>query len=123
VENGHHRGASLPVAEETAAAGIIAAVRYPDSVLPVADRASSDRGAASSSGQATDRNSQPGSLQNAEDGGSDVGQTGETGMDLVNARRGYIAPIDIVVGPMNDPGAKQASLTAKKIAEKPDNAV
>jgi hypothetical protein len=125
TENGNHRDALSTAVEdeETTAAGILGAVRYLNSVLPDEDRASSDRGVASSSGPATDRNSQPASLQNAEDGGFDVRQTGETGMELVNARRGYIAPIDIVVGPMNDPGAKQALLTAKKIAEKPNNAV
>jgi hypothetical protein len=114
AENGDLRS------DSAAAAGIIAMVRYPDSLLTDQERTSSDRGAVSLSGQATNGNSQPASLQNEGDGGSDLGRTGETGVDLVNARRGYIAQIDIVVGPMNDPGAKQAALIAKKIAENPD---
>jgi hypothetical protein len=122
AENWDHMGASLPAAGGTDAAGILAEVWYPDSVLPGEEQAASDGGAMSSSVQATDMNSQQVSLQN-EESGSDLGQTEETGTDLVSTRGGYIAPIDIIVGPMSDPGAKQASLTAKEIAEKPDNAV
>ena len=44
-------------------------------------------------------------------------------VDLVSARRGYIAPIDIVVGPLNDSEARQAAAKAARIiAAKPDNA-
>jgi hypothetical protein len=45
--------------------------------------------------------------QKADDGNLLLNQTEETDIDLVSAKMGYIAPIDIIVGPMNDPIMKQ----------------
>jgi hypothetical protein len=111
TENGYDRDTA------PATTGLAGMVSYPDSTLP-GENGSVYGDATSPSGSATDVDSRQASLQQVESGGSGMGQPGETVMDLVSAQRGYIAPIDIVVGPMSDPGAKQASLTAKKLLKK-----
>jgi hypothetical protein len=59
--------------------------------------------------------------QTADDGNPVLNQTQETDIDLVSAKRGYIAPIDIVVGPMNDPILKQHFRPPdKKLEDQPD---
>jgi hypothetical protein len=114
---------SVPDVEATRATAPMADLRMFDSAIPADGQASTGRGAMFLSAQTGDRKSRPVSSGNAEESGADRGQDAASGMDLVNARRGYIAPIKIVVGPMNDPETRQALLTAKKIADKPDDTV
>jgi hypothetical protein len=125
TDNGKNSYASPLAVQETNAAGILAADYTLDPAAPAAEiPAASANREALPSGQFPDNDSLSTNLQDGDDGGSGLNQTGEMGADLVSARKGYIAPIDIVVGPMNDPGAKQqATLAAKKIEEKPNGAL
>ena len=59
--------------------------------------------------------------QKADDGNLLLNQTEETEIDLVSAKMGYIAPIDIIVGPMNDPISKQPYRSPdNKLEDEPD---
>ena len=68
----------------------------------------------------TDNQTATADNQSAGDGSLVLIQTGETDMDLVSARMGYIAPIDVIVGPMNDFSLKQDTSTDRRLEEKPD---
>ena len=122
TDNGKNIVASPLAAQKTNAASIAVADYSLDPADPAAEvLAVSDNRAALHPGRFPDSHSLSIYPQDGDDGGSGLNQTGEIGADLVSARRGYIAPIDIVVGPMNDPGGKTL-LTAKKIGEKPKGA-
>jgi len=76
-----------------------------------------ESGTAKSSQQVSDKQAIGAARQNGEDGSLILNQTGETDIDLVSAKMGYIAPIHIIVGPMNDPILKQQYRSPNKELE------
>lgn len=108
-------------AGEDEPAGMSAAVEaFPDLSIQDAGLELAEPPMDGSERPASDETPAAAAVQGGDGSSSAAAQTGETGTDFMSPTMGYIAPIDIVVGPMSSSGIKQNPLTDKKLEEEPD---